>query len=217
MTDRVTVDELREAQRQQAQQQSDAGPRTSYEGTESILDFGHFPDISSITEAISEHLNPIGDRLERRYNRFSDWVGDLLESVTPTTTDLDDLPDSRGVLQIGLSWDTTSDIDLHVIDPFGEEIAYYHPSSASGGYLDRDDVDGYGPENIYWSEDIPDGTYVVKVHYYGSNEAYVPASHCVIKISNGLGGWRQFEGSLTAEDQLVEVCRFTKSGNTLSF
>ena len=215
LTDRATVDELREAQQQQ--QQSGTPSRTTYEGLASNFHFANFPDFSEITEAISEHLNPIGGRLGRNYERLSDWVRDLLESAAPTTQDLDDLPDSQGVLQIGLSWNTTSDIDLYVTDPFGEEITYYNPTSASGGYLDRDDVDGYGPENIYWSRDIPDGTYIVKVHYYASNENGVPPSTCIVKISNGLGAWRQFEGTLTAEDQLAIVCRFTKSGSMLQF
>ncbi len=82
-------------------------------------------------------------------------------------------------LTIRLDWNKLSgntDIDLHVTDPYGEEIAFYHMSSASGGWLDRDDVIGPGPEHICWTK-APSGAYLVQVHYYGSE------SHAVTNYS----------------------------------
>ncbi|WP_353126072.1 YfaP family protein [Parapedobacter pyrenivorans] len=215
-TDQNTVNELNDARRQQEQQQNPA-QRQLYSGDNTNLNIGIFPDINRITESIGDHLNGLGDRLTARYNRFSDWISDLQESATPNGEDLDDLPDSNGVLQIGLSWNTTSDIDLHVTDPSGNTINYYNPTSPTGGYLDRDDVDGIGPENIYWRSNVPDGTYIVKVHYYASNEAGVPASRCAVKVSNGLGVSQEFTGTLTTEDQMATVCRFTKNGSNITF
>lgn len=69
---------------------------------------------------------------------------------------------------IRLDWSKLSgntDIDLHVIDPFGEEIYYRNMSSESGGYLDRDDVVGPGPEFVRWTN-APSGKYKIYVHYY---------------------------------------------------
>ena len=48
-----------------------------------------------------------------------------------------------------------SDVDLHVVDPRGEEVFYGHPNSASGGRLDLDsnaacDLDHKRNENITW-------------------------------------------------------------------
>ena len=43
-----------------------------------------------------------------------------------------------GLLQVNLSWDQENDVDLHLIDPTGEEIYYANPVSASGGQLDVD-------------------------------------------------------------------------------
>ena len=43
-----------------------------------------------------------------------------------------------GDVQVTLSWDTDSDVDLHVVDPSGEEIFYGNRESASGGMLDLD-------------------------------------------------------------------------------
>lgn len=72
-----------------------------------------------------------------------------------------------GDIQITLTWNNTSDLDLHVIDPFNEEIYFNHNSSVSGGILDYDDTNGYGPENVYWPKlKAPKGTYQVFVHDY---------------------------------------------------
>jgi len=72
-----------------------------------------------------------------------------------------------GDIQITLIWDNTSDLDLYLIDPFGEEISNRNRVSASGGVLDFDNINGYGPENIYWPEsNAPKGTYRVYVFHY---------------------------------------------------
>jgi hypothetical protein len=72
-----------------------------------------------------------------------------------------------GDVQITLTWNNTSDLDLHVIDPFGEEIYWGNESSSSGGTLDVDNIEGYGPENIFWAKGkAPNGVYKVFVHHY---------------------------------------------------
>ncbi len=71
-------------------------------------------------------------------------------------------------LQVLLFWDTDgTDVDLHVTEPSGEIINYTNPvSSKSGGRLDRDDTDGYGPE-IFSLGAAPAGQYEIAAHYYG--------------------------------------------------
>src|SRR5688572_19436565 len=69
-----------------------------------------------------------------------------------------------GSLQISLSWNTETDQDLYVTDPSGTEISYFNEVSSTGGSLDRDDTDGFGPENIYWLDSAPDGQYKVEVN-----------------------------------------------------
>ena len=77
-----------------------------------------------------------------------------------------------GDVQVTLRWESEADLDLHVIDPNGEEIWFAHPESSSGGILD---VDANGAcegasrpvENIYWpTGDAPPGTYSVVVVYF---------------------------------------------------
>lgn len=113
-------------------------------------------------------------------------------------------------ITIRLDWSKHScntDIDLHVVDPFDEEIYYRHMTSASGGYLDRDDVVGPGPEHVRWSE-APAGTYKIYVHYYpnGAEDRSVTS----YKVSVNVCGvdYRPKTGSI-AYDQYVPVGQFT--------
>ncbi len=78
---------------------------------------------------------------------------------------------ATGDLQFNLTWNTANDVDLHVIEPGGNEIDYTNTVSASGGELDVDDVDGYGPENIFWAATVPAGTYSVFVVNYDGDAA----------------------------------------------
>ncbi len=72
-------------------------------------------------------------------------------------------------LKIILMWDTDkTDVDLHVVEPNGEECYYGHRETSTGGSLDVDIVDGYGPE-IYTRSVPLKGNYTIKVHYYSDN------------------------------------------------
>ena len=56
-----------------------------------------------------------------------------------------------GLPHIILKWDIATDLDLHVIDPNGEEIFYSNKKSRSGGELDVDKMhDPNSVENIFW-------------------------------------------------------------------
>jgi hypothetical protein len=77
-----------------------------------------------------------------------------------------------GDVQVTLRWQGDADLDLHVLDPGGEEIWFQSPQSSSGGILD---VDANGNcegvrnpiENIYWPKgQAPSGDYSVAVIYY---------------------------------------------------
>ena len=116
-------------------------------------------------------------------------------------------------ITIRLDWHKLSgntDIDLHVVDPFGEEIYFAHMQSASGGWLDRDDVVGPGPEHVYW-EDAPAGTYTVKVHYYGSESQAVTSYRVTINANDQTYG--PYSGSLGYHQEVV-IGTFTIPGST---
>ncbi len=73
-------------------------------------------------------------------------------------------------LKIFLFWDTdNTDLDLHVIEPDGNECYYEFSSTPLGGRLDVDVMTGYGPE-IYTMEYPNQGVYEIFVDYYGGQE-----------------------------------------------
>ena len=73
-------------------------------------------------------------------------------------------------VRIALAWDTdNTDVDLHVLEPDGEEAFYRHKRTSTGGFLTHDITTGYGPEE-YLKKDAPKGTYKVLANYYGSRQ-----------------------------------------------
>lgn len=91
-------------------------------------------------------------------------------------------------LHIILAWDTNhTDVDLHVVTPTGEHAWYGERVIPSGGALDIDVTDGYGPE-IFSSLAPSPGTYLVYANYYGgeSEAAVTEAEVTVIQHENTL-------------------------------
>jgi len=91
-------------------------------------------------------------------------------------------------LHVKLTWDSDyTDVDLHLLGPGGqlwtcEGDCYFSNGNPNWGdqatdlddpFLDLDDVDGYGPENI--NLEAPGmGTYQVLVHYWDAHEGSPP-------------------------------------------
>ena len=119
------------------------------------------------------------------------------------------LQQQGGDVQVTLTWTNTADIDLWVTDPFGELIYWAHPSSASGGELDVDDRNGYGPENIFWPQGgAPTGTYIVDVDYYSGSGT---ADYSV--LVQAFGRVRRFDGSISP-DQTLRIVSFSEQALT---
>ena len=73
-------------------------------------------------------------------------------------------------VRIALAWDTdNTDVDLHVLEPDGEEAYYQHKRTSTGGFLTHDVTTGYGPEE-YLKKDSPKGVYKVLANYFGSRQ-----------------------------------------------
>jgi hypothetical protein len=116
-----------------------------------------------------------------------------------------------GNLQVTLNWNSNADIDLHVIDPGGEEIYYLQPTSSTGGTLDRDNqCDGFvlgQPENIFWTTP-PNGTYQVNVNYYEDCGGAGPVNFTVRVCINGNCG-NPISGTVNAEGDTDSVTSFS--------
>ena len=75
----------------------------------------------------------------------------------------------RADVLVTITWNTdNTDVDLHVIEPSGEEVFYSHPTSKSGGRLTRDVTQGYGPE-MYVLPIAPRGKFTVRANYFASD------------------------------------------------
>ena len=76
--------------------------------------------------------------------------------------------DRRDALRVTLVWETdANDVDLHVVDPDGEECFYQNRDTRSGLYLYEDLTQGLGPEVIRTGKAEP-GTYHVGVRYFAA-------------------------------------------------
>jgi Ca-activated chloride channel family protein len=76
-------------------------------------------------------------------------------------------------IRIIMSWDAdATDMDLHVMEPGGEEAYYGHNRTARGGLVSDDITDGYGPEE-YLMRKAPAGDYAISTNYFGSRQQTV--------------------------------------------
>jgi tetratricopeptide (TPR) repeat protein len=120
--------------------------------------FGEFKRIATLDYI--HFLSHVKDQNSFRHadyaqSRFQTLQGEMKE----TTADL----------MLVISWNTdNTDVDLHVIEPTGEECYYQHRETKIGGYLTQDVTQGYGPE-MYILPDAKSGNYNVKVKYFSSD------------------------------------------------
>ena len=94
------------------------------------------------------------------------------EGKAPKVPEMDDV--YRKLLdldvRIALAWDTdNTDVDLHVLEPDGEEAFYQHQRTSTGGLVSHDVTTGYGPEE-YLKKDAAKGAYKVLANYFGSRQ-----------------------------------------------
>ena len=104
-----------------------------------------------------------------------------------------------GVPHVCLKWNIATDLDLHVLDPNGEEIYYGHKNSMSGGELDVDKThEPNSIENIFWKIKpgnvitAPRGRYKIYVKYYANHtgDSLIPFEVAVLEGINKQ--WKYF-------------------------
>jgi hypothetical protein len=110
-------------------------------------------------------------------------VGTLAEKT------FDALLVGTGDVQVTVTWDADSDVDLHVVDPAGSEVYWGDRLCPSGGQLDLDSnaacaIDGVRNENITWGVGTaPQGTYTVRLDYWSNCSA--SATNYTVLVNNG--------------------------------
>ena len=85
------------------------------------------------------------------------------------TLDKFSVPDESDLV-VTMMWNTDqTDVDLHVLEPSGEECSYQNTTTKSGGRITSDIRRGFGPE-MYVLKAAPTGKYQIKSKYYSSNQ-----------------------------------------------
>ena len=120
-----------------------------------------------------------------------------------------------GDIRISLMWNNRNDIDLHVVDPNGEEIYYNHRTARSGGLLDIDmNASGMlrapAVENVFWPDRAaPSGTYRIYVYHYAIHDRVNDTDFTVRVLVRGRTV--DFHGSVRCREPKRLVHQFTLS------
>jgi len=141
---------------------------------------------------------------------------DRLEQVRQTI-----LEGQSGNLRINLAWNTTDDLDLHVITPNGE-ISYLNKTVENKGVIGRLDVDKNAGSNIVSNpqeninfDSIPLGSHQIFVQFFTQREkSEVPFTLTIIS-ANGDG--RIFNKIVSRKRNRNDVVSFEFKNNTLEF
>ena len=91
-------------------------------------------------------------------------------------------------LRIMMSWDVDeTDVDLHVLEPDGEEAYYGHRRTSTGGFVSEDVTTGYGPEE-YLRKTAGVGVYRILANYFASHrQALTGAATVTATVYTGWG------------------------------
>ena len=127
-----------------------------------------------------------------------------------------------GIIQVTLTWGEQPDVDLHIFEPQGAHV-YYANRNGTSGTLDRDDTDGYGPENyVVASDTLQYGVYKIGVNYYaGSAPETANIGICAggtmrtfqTPLSQAIGSQGNNAPTTVANIGVSEGPRFTISGS----
>lgn len=161
---------------------------------------GHYElDFGSLREEVELALS-YADLLEDPSYSLSFAVGTGSGAGPADAEDVEVVSVGTGDVQVSVAWDAPSDVDLHVVEPSGEEIYYGNRDSDSGGELDLDSNAACGGqdvrnENITWPDDAaPQGEYEVRVNYWA--DCGVESTDWVVTVRVG-GQSQSFQGSFS--------------------
>lgn len=121
-----------------------------------------------------------------------------------------------GEFRVTISWEFPGDVDLHVIEPSGNEIDYTNMrNGATGAELDVDNRQGGRPgspavENVYWTNPAH-GTYVVDILFFSVSENAPNGGNVNIRIKNG-DDVRTYRARLTRHLERITISRVNYQG-----
>jgi hypothetical protein len=129
-----------------------------------------------------------------------------------------------GDVQVSLMWSNRNDLDLHVVDPAGEEISFKSKRSRSGGWLDVDmnanprrGLSSQPVENVFWpAGGAPLGSYRIFVNHYGNHGGRDPTDFIVgvlvggnVSVAGKGSGVNEIPGAISFREPRRMVHQFT--------
>jgi len=110
-------------------------------------------------------------------------------------------------LQVEVMWDSNyTDVDLHVLEPGGEEVSFQNMKSKRGGMLHEDITGGFGPET-YTIPAMDRGEYEIVLDYFSDDETQVGANTLVHVIVYVRGERRDLFIPLVKQEERVVVAK----------
>jgi hypothetical protein len=113
-------------------------------------------------------------------------------------------------LNVTITWNTRTDVDLWVFEPDGTKCYFGHLRTRNGGHLLQDVTAGFGPEEFQAHKAVT-GEYVVKVHMYSTHTQTPVPTQVTVVVTRNAGTPREerqtYTVNLRARGDLVEVCR----------
>lgn len=94
-------------------------------------------------------------------------IGDVVNTIDSLVDPNAEI--GSGIITVTLTWGAEPDVDLHVFEPNGAHV-YYANLNGPSGFLDRDDITSFGPENYFVDcATLETGSYSVGVNYFFGN------------------------------------------------
>ncbi|OIP31722.1 MAG: hypothetical protein AUK47_22025 [Deltaproteobacteria bacterium CG2_30_63_29] len=114
-----------------------------------------------------------------------------------------DFPIQAADLLVTIAWNTDrTDVDLHVMEPGGEDCYFSNRDTKLGGHLTQDVTQGYGPE-MYVMKAAAAGVYDVRVKFFASDANRASARTKV--YATVIEGWGSDDEKVTEKVVTLEI------------
>jgi len=131
-------------------------------------DYGSFREITALQ--CLRYIDSIKDNPKITITKTTKEYLTVLREQLRGILEKEDLMFDEADIVIMVNWNIdNTDIDLHVMEPTGEECYYGNKNTKIGGKLSYDVTSGYGPEMYVLKKSVP-GNYKISLNYYSDSD-----------------------------------------------
>lgn len=178
---------------------------------EIMVENSHINNLFSLTAPVNKEAKPLfkwGNNFGWAYN------GNITDSIKEKVKVAGG--NVNGVLRVSLAWHNQDDLDLHCIEPNGNEISFRDKHSTTTGFLDVDiihPVNRNAVENIAWTDvtRMKEGVYKVFVNNYNKRENQYEGFTIELECGNQLYTFEIASNGRGKEDIDIVTFDFSKS------